>query len=185
MYTGPSKVLTGKPSLTLIAACRLVTATGAHCFTFHNFISYDLERRHHNNLHFDLFLQLIVSLEPPHSSVYFYVPYAIRYLAYHFIVKLPMSFFTPPPSARKSIIKSFKPTKRLKYYEDIYGTINEDEEFDRFPDECETESDSDEEEPKREVAGSNAGFFKKYAGQKRKKASPEQAGMESSLQLRM
>lgn len=33
---------------------------------------------------------------------------------------------------------------KLPYYEDLYGKHNEDEEFDRFPDECQ-ESSSDEE----------------------------------------
>jgi hypothetical protein len=55
-----------------------------------------------------------------------------------------MVFLTPPPSTRKE--QSFmKPTGGLIYYEDLYGQPNEDEAFDRFPDECEEESSSGDE----------------------------------------
>lgn len=39
--------------------------------------------------------------------------------------------------------------KKEIYYEDLYGSPNEDELFDRFPDTCESESDSTGEKSKR------------------------------------
>lgn len=35
-------------------------------------------------------------------------------------------------------------SSRLPYYEDLYGTRNEDEEFDRFPEECKDSSSEEE-----------------------------------------
>lgn len=40
-----------------------------------------------------------------------------------------------------------KPEKEI-YYEDIYGSPNEDEELDRFPDACESDPDSEDEKGK-------------------------------------
>ena len=57
-----------------------------------------------------------------------------------------MVFLTPPTSTRKENKNTFmKPVKGLTYYEDLYGKLNEDETFDRFPDECEEESSSSDE----------------------------------------
>lgn len=51
------------------------------------------------------------------------------------------SLLTPPSSANKTA-KFMEPIRGLRYFEDFQG-INEDEELERFPDECE-ESDSSE-----------------------------------------
>lgn len=61
-----------------------------------------------------------------------------------------MAFPTPPPS-----------TRRLTYYEDLYGRRNEDEEFDRHPDHCEEETDSEADSSK--VEKDHTGFFAKFA----------------------
>lgn len=61
-----------------------------------------------------------------------------------------------------------KPANRFTYYEDLYGERNEDEEFDRFPDACEDEIDTEDERnmserrPAYEPGGSN-GFFARFA----------------------
>ncbi|KAK6395425.1 hypothetical protein LTR65_000896 [Meristemomyces frigidus] len=72
-----------------------------------------------------------------------------------------MPLFTPPSSTRKS--------KPLEHHEDLYGYRNPDEEFDRYPDSCEDETNSDEEK----AGPHSSGFFEKYSGQIRKKLSPE------------
>ncbi|EMD01301.1 hypothetical protein BAUCODRAFT_128249 [Baudoinia panamericana UAMH 10762] len=75
-----------------------------------------------------------------------------------------MTLLTPPQLQRG---------KRygLAYYEELYGEQNADEAFDRFPDECEDDSSSgdDESNIKTKTSGSPAigrttGFFKPYAG---------------------
>jgi len=58
---------------------------------------------------------------------------------------------------------------QFPYYEDIYGTRNYDEDFDRHADECEDETDSDHDRrPPAHRDGSEAGFFKKYASEAKK-----------------
>ncbi|TKA69368.1 hypothetical protein B0A55_06154 [Friedmanniomyces simplex] len=64
-----------------------------------------------------------------------------------------------PPTNRK--VK-----ERPKYYEDIYSTENADEAFDRFPDDCESESDSGNDmEASPSTRAKPAGFFWTYARQ--------------------
>ena len=60
-----------------------------------------------------------------------------------------------------------EPSNRLPYYEDFYGEQNEDEAFDRFPDECEEETDSDndmvDDQNQAPASGAYVGFFRPYA----------------------
>ena len=70
-----------------------------------------------------------------------------------------------------------KPT-RLEYYEDLYGEANPDEEFDRFPDDCEEESSSSEGEStttnnNRESEKKQEGFFARF-----RKRKPEQSASD-------
>ena len=70
-----------------------------------------------------------------------------------------------------------KPT-RLAYYEDLYGETNPDEEFDRFPDDCEEESSSSEGEStttnnNRESEKKQEGFFARF-----RKRKPEQSASD-------
>lgn len=59
-----------------------------------------------------------------------------------------------------------KPLHGLTYYEDLYGEVNEDEAFERFPDECEEESSSSEESESPE-----AGLFLAESHQPKNKKS--------------
>lgn len=63
---------------------------------------------------------------------------------------------TPPPPSQIP--------RLLTYYEDEYGVKNEDEQFDRFPDDCEEESDSDDDKEKSQVVSkTGAGsFFRRF-----------------------
>lgn len=81
-----------------------------------------------------------------------------------------MVFITPPPSNRKPNMFSKSPNKPV-YYEDLYGKLNSDEEFDRFPDDCDEESSSggdDDKDEKEDKA--NEGFFARFRTPKRKHA---------------
>ncbi|KAF2173333.1 hypothetical protein M409DRAFT_17273 [Zasmidium cellare ATCC 36951] len=53
-----------------------------------------------------------------------------------------MAYLTPPSSKRKNR-SVFNKHRQPIYYEDLYGEMNKDEEFDRYPDKCETESESE------------------------------------------
>lgn len=74
-----------------------------------------------------------------------------------------MAYQTPPASGRKNTLLGA--ANRLPYYEDVRGKLNSDEEFDRFPDECETDSSSrDSERPsERERTQTRKGFLKGFA----------------------
>ena len=52
--------------------------------------------------------------------------------------------FPSPSASNQRPAKVMAGSSRLPYYEDLYSTRNEDEEFDRFPEEC-NESSSEEE----------------------------------------
>lgn len=80
-----------------------------------------------------------------------------------------MALRTPPPSRQKK-------TNRFTYYEDLYGTRNGDEEFDRFPDECEDETDSDDNSASSDSAGAGGGggFFRPYVRSAQKHHSPKE-----------
>lgn len=80
-----------------------------------------------------------------------------------------MTLFATRPRSRK--------TGPGQYYEDIYGTRNADEVFDRHPDSCEDETSSDEVVPK----SKSSGFFQKYSSQIHNRPSPERQGTQSSL----
>ncbi|KAH9823686.1 hypothetical protein Tdes44962_MAKER04538 [Teratosphaeria destructans] len=69
-----------------------------------------------------------------------------------------MALLTPPPSTEQT-----HPSFQLPFYEDIFGSINEDVAPANQVERCETESDSDDDEEKIGKAPSNIGFFKKYA----------------------
>ncbi|TKA62961.1 hypothetical protein B0A55_10647 [Friedmanniomyces simplex] len=72
-----------------------------------------------------------------------------------------------PPTIRK--VK-----KRPQYYEDIYGTENADEAFDRFPDDCESEPDSGNDmEASPSTRAKAAGFFNSYAPQSKQQDSSQ------------
>ena len=75
-----------------------------------------------------------------------------------------MTLLTPPPSAIKAN-KFMDPNNKFTYYEDIYGRRNEDEDFDRSPDQCEDEI----EEATDQNGGSRVqlGFFEKFAEPKK------------------
>ena len=62
-----------------------------------------------------------------------------------------------------------EPANKLRYYEDLYGERYEEEEFDRHPDVCEDESDSDDDQSK--SAGTQPGFFARFADPIRTKPS--------------
>lgn len=86
-----------------------------------------------------------------------------------------MAFPTPPPSAARA--KTFmESSKKLEYYEDLYGQRNEDEDFDRFPDQCEDETDGDEEPDVNGRRRVQLGFFKKFAHPKPKESSKSSGG---------
>lgn len=52
----------------------------------------------------------------------------------------------------------------MPYYEDIYGKLNSDEEFDRFPDKCEEESSSEDDQASdNKLQETPRGFFKAFA----------------------
>ncbi|KAK3704271.1 hypothetical protein LTR37_013945 [Vermiconidia calcicola] len=79
-----------------------------------------------------------------------------------------MAYATPPSTGRKAS-KFMEPSNRLSYFEDFYGKPNEDEEFDRFPDLCEDETDSDGSKPSEQ----NPSFFSKIM-----KPKPKQSFVE-------
>ena len=73
-----------------------------------------------------------------------------------------MAYQTPPASGRKNTLLGA--TSRLPYHEDVRVKLNSDEEFDRFPDECEEESSSDDEQASEaERTPIRKGFFKAFA----------------------
>ena len=79
-----------------------------------------------------------------------------------------MAFPTPPSSARRKN-SSTEAFKKLPYYEDLYGERDADEEFDRFPDECEDETTSEDEAKGHFNSGSiSSGFFKPVTTPQRK-----------------
>lgn len=59
---------------------------------------------------------------------------------------------------KHSVTPASKPKKKI-YYEDLYGTRNEDEEFDRFPEACESEPDSDDED---DIQFSKSADYKRF-----------------------
>lgn len=79
-----------------------------------------------------------------------------------------MALPTPPPTDRK-VNRFMEPANKLSYYEDLYGERNEDEEFDRHPDDCEDETDSDDNEGKNKNANAQPGFFARFAKPNKKK----------------
>ncbi|KAK5132642.1 hypothetical protein LTR08_008764 [Meristemomyces frigidus] len=69
-----------------------------------------------------------------------------------------------------------RPRAGLRYYEDIYGKRNEDEQFDRH-DECESETSSEEEdEPVKYRNTASNGSIKKFSGQTRQSPTPGESG---------
>ena len=63
------------------------------------------------------------------------------------------------------------PTSGLPYYEDLYGQPNEDEAFDRFPDVCEEESSSGDEN----VEHTPQSFFARFRAPKSRKSGVDTA----------
>ncbi|KAK3725149.1 hypothetical protein LTR37_000660 [Vermiconidia calcicola] len=74
-----------------------------------------------------------------------------------------MAIPTPPATGHKAN-KFMESSGKLSYFEDIYGKPNEDEHFDRFPDECENETDSNSSSPSNQMLS----FFSKCTEPKRK-----------------
>ena len=81
-------------------------------------------------------------------------------LDHHSILEA-MALLTPPSLTRKTQDVT-QQSRKLTYDEDIYRKRNEDEEFDRFPDECDDETDSDEAKQMKMMSGNNAGFFSRF-----------------------
>ena len=75
-----------------------------------------------------------------------------------------MALPTPPPSVVK-VNKFMDPNDKFTYYEDIYGKRSEDEDFDRFPDQCEDEMEEETDQNGRSRV--QLGFFKKFAQPKK------------------
>ena len=80
-----------------------------------------------------------------------------------------MALPTPPSSAAKSG-KFMEPANKLTTYEDFYSQRNEDEDFDRFPDSCEDETDSDDFDYAERVGVRRADFFARFTYPKGQKA---------------
>lgn len=76
-----------------------------------------------------------------------------------------MPYPTPPPTVRKGM---FTRTRQPEYYEDLYGERNAEEAFDRHPDICESESDSEDEDTK---DFSKYKLYQRLFGEDGKKAS--------------
>lgn len=76
-----------------------------------------------------------------------------------------MSYSTPPSTVRKGI---FTRTRQPEYYEDLYGERNAEEAFDRHPDICESESDSEDEDTK---SFSKYKLYRRLPGENGKKAN--------------
>lgn len=72
-----------------------------------------------------------------------------------------MAYQTPPSSVRRSTLLT--DSRKMPYYEDVYGKHNTDEEFDRFPDVCEEESSSEDEPAGKMMQPETPrGFFKAF-----------------------
>ena len=56
-----------------------------------------------------------------------------------------------------------EPTSKITPYEDVYGKKNVDEEFDRFPDVCEDETDSEDDDTNGMEDHSNARIFQRFS----------------------
>ena len=81
-----------------------------------------------------------------------------------------MAYPTPPPT-NSNFKKFLEPMNKLTYYEDLYGKRNEDEELDRFPDDCKDESDCEDGVGRTAKSGIGRGFFSKYIEPRSKKKS--------------
>jgi hypothetical protein len=89
-------------------------------------------------------------------------------------------FQTPPSTVRKEGKRFMEASNPLPYYEDFHGDVNEDEAFDRFPDQCEEETDSEDEDRNRtskrpvqnESIARSSGFFKRFTNPMRSNPMP-------------
>jgi hypothetical protein len=92
-------------------------------------------------------------------------------------------FRTPPSTFKKQKATFMKPPAgRGRYYEDQYGELIEDEAFDRFPDDCEDETDSDGDDPEatRVRTEDKVNLGRNFMGGKRKRMAFERKRKRSS-----
>jgi hypothetical protein len=92
-------------------------------------------------------------------------------------------FRTPPSTFKKQKTTFMEPSAgRGRYYEDQYGELNEDEAFDRFPDDCEDETDSDDEDPEGTPVRTEdkVNLGRNFMGGKRKRTAFERNARRSS-----
>ena len=76
---------------------------------------------------------------------------------------------TPSPNKRAGFME---PLSKFIPFEDFYGQQNEDEQFDRFPDECEEEASSDNDHA--EKLGTRTSFFAQFVTSERKRIFVDQ-----------
>jgi len=90
-----------------------------------------------------------------------------------------MGLLTPPQSYRK---RGFMGPRKKLYYEDLYGRRNYNEEFDRYADNCDNETESDKETD--QVLTSDvptAGFSKPYTGKQKRGSTQKRSGAVTGL----